>query len=230
LDVFRCELKNIVEPALEDVRPGELVRRATGVRDDTFLIADDDDVDRAFQDLARQLPRSENFLAPLLFGEIGRDQDETCEIVEFERTDRAINGHLAVGGGEGDFFLYALAPSGAQQRLQKRMRPQVREFFQPVADDLLQRPPQHRGESLVAIEDPTLGRQRGGALVHLLEQQAIRMVGAAQRVDLIAFGPAYDQRVDLAAADRFERFFGFAELGAKKFYLISLLRHLRHAP
>ena len=65
--------------------------------------------------------------------------------------------------------------------------------------------------------------ERQRALAHLFDHEAIRLVGAAQRVDLLAFGRADDERLDVPVADGVDRVLGFLEPPAK-------VRHGRRRP
>jgi hypothetical protein len=77
------------------------------------------------------------------------------------------------------------------------------------------------------IQDIAATREDHGALVHLFHEVAIRLLGAAQRVDLIAGGALDDQRVDLALPDRAHHLFGLGEAQPKRvglFVIVGVVR------
>ena len=71
------------------------------------------------------------------------------------------------------------------------------------------------GEALVAVEDRAVGGERQRPFAHLLDHQAVRLIGAAQRVDLLALGRVHDQRFDVAVADRVDRVLGLPQPAAQ---------------
>ena len=76
---------------------------------------------------------------------------------------------------------------------------------------LLQRRVDQLGEAPVAVDDVAVAGQGDGAFLHLLDQRAIRRVGAAQRVDAFAGAVGDQERIDLAVADGPQRLFGLGQ-------------------
>jgi hypothetical protein len=77
----------------------------------------------------------------------------------------------------------------------------------------------HLGESAVAIENDAVGAERQGAFQHLFDENPIGLLGALETEDLIAVGTGDDERIDLAVADRGQRFLGLSKAAAKVFQL-----------
>ena len=59
-------------------------------------------------------------------------------------------------------------------------------------------------------------REDDGAFLHLFDEVAVRLLGAVQRVDLVAAGALDDQRVDLALPNRPQHVLGFGETRAQR--------------
>ena len=62
-----------------------------------------------------------------------------------------------------------------------------------------------------------------GAFLHLFHEVAVRLLGAVQRVDLIAAGALDDQGVDLAMPNRAQHLFGFGEAHAQRLGLFAIV-------
>ena len=71
------------------------------------------------------------------------------------------------------------------------------------------------GEAAVAVDDVARLVSGDGAILHLLDQRAIRRIGAAQRVDALARPIGDEERVDFAVADRAQRLLGLGEARAQ---------------
>ena len=63
-------------------------------------------------------------------------------------------------------------------------------------------------------------REDDGAFLHLFDEVAVRLLGAVQRVDLVAAGALDDQRVDLALPNRPQHLLGFGEARAQRLGLV----------
>ena len=83
------------------------------------------------------------------------------------------------------------------------------------ADHRLERPPTSAAKALVGVEDVAARGEDDGAFLHLFDEVAVRLVGAVQRVDLIARVVVDEQRVDLAVPDRPQHLLGFGEARAQ---------------
>src|SRR5688572_27656976 len=104
------------------------------------------------------------------------------------------------------------------------------ESMETTAHNRLERLPDQRRELGVAVEDVAAGREDERAFLHLLDQPAVGLVGAVQRVDLTAVGALDDQCVDLALTDRAQHFFGLGEAGAQRVDLVAMLTFACHRP
>ena len=80
-----------------------------------------------------------------------------------------------------------------------------------LAGDALGRPSHELRETLIAVEDRSIRRQRQRTLPHLFDHQPVRLVGAAERVNLLAFRRVDDERVDVSVADGADGVFGFLQ-------------------
>ena len=74
-------------------------------------------------------------------------------------------------------------------------------------------------------------REDDGAFLHLFDEVAVRLLGAVQRVDLVAAGALDDQRVDLALPNRPQHLLGFGEARAQRLGLVVMVSVARdHRP
>ncbi len=83
------------------------------------------------------------------------------------------------------------------------------------ADDALERGFDHFGETLVAVENDSVLRGGDGAFLHLLDIDAIPLLGTRETVNLAAGGTIDDDSVHRAALDRIERLLRFPQTVAQ---------------
>ena len=102
-----------------------------------------------------------------------------------------------------------------QKALQRRQVVSLKEVCEGLTGNALGRVGHQLRKALVAIQNRSICRQRERAFAHLLDHQAIRLVGGAQRVDLFAFRSADDERFDVSFADGVDRVFGFLQPSAQ---------------
>jgi hypothetical protein len=95
------------------------------------------------------------------------------------------------------------------------------------ADELLVRHTQQFRKPQIAIDNRSVGAQCGRALLHLLDQHAIRTLGAFKRVDPAAFLVLHDEGIDCAIVYGPQRFLGLFEAPAQfgVFLLQLVYRH-----
>src|SRR5262249_34143601 len=120
-----------------------------------------------------------------------------------------------------------LASPDAQQRGERQTVVFADVTGDRAAADLLDGRVHQLREPTVAVEDVAGRRQRERRLLHLLDQHAIRPVGAFERIDLFggaAAGTLDHQRVHLSRADRVQQLFRLLEAAAR---LLDVER-LRH--
>ena len=99
----------------------------------------------------------------------------------------------------------------------------MHESAEAAADHRLERLAHERREACVGVQDVAAARQDHGAFLHLFDEVAVRLLGAVQRVDLIAAGALDDQGVDLALPNRAQHLFGFGEAHAQRLGLFAMV-------
>ena len=198
----KCGLKRL----LDHVVACKLVRRSTGMDDQSVLVANNDRLRGAVENLARQFLRRDNFLVSLLLGQIGNDQAQAIDTVEMNRVHRTVGGNLRpIFGAENNLRLNPPFLGAREQSFQKPAvvgRDQSRDrrtdnLFQWRADYLRKAP--------VAIQNRAIERQGRSAFMHFLQQNAVRVIRAFERINLLARRCRDDQRIDLAIANRLQR-------------------------
>ncbi len=109
------------------------------------------------------------------------------------------------------------APPGSVAGAQERREIDSVGFGHEAADvpakHRLQRLADECRESRVGVQNVAGLREDDGALAHLFHEVAVWLLGAVQRVDLVASRAADDERVDLTFPKRLKRFLGFREAG-----------------
>ncbi len=108
----------------------------------------------------------------------------------------------------------------------------MHESVEATASHRLERLADERREACVGVQDVAASRQDHGAFLHLFDEVAVRLLGAVQRVDLIAAGALDDQGVDLALPNRPQHLFGFGEARAQRLGLFAIVgvRRRDHRP
>ena len=124
---------------------------------------------------------------------------------------------------------FVLAPSGAQRRGQERPVGLRDQGTDRPADDRLGRQADQLGEAAIAIEDVPDGGQGERALLHLLHEHPVGLLGGLEREQLGAVRALDHERVDLALPDRAQRVLGFLQLPLELLDLLWIPRVVRHA-
>ena len=111
----------------------------------------------------------------------------------------------------------ALPPTASrQQGLKCRPVGGVDESGHAAADHRLERLPHESREAGVCVQDVAATGEDDGAFLHLFNERAVRLLGAAQRIDLSAVGALDDQGINLALTDRLQHVLGFGQARAQR--------------
>ncbi len=105
----------------------------------------------------------------------------------------------------------ALRGRFVEQRLHGRTRALAHPLQQRRSGHFRQRHAEHLREAPVGVEDEAVGGDRQRALAHLLDEDAIRRVGAFEREDAIAVRTGDDDRVHFTRPDRAQRLLCFGQ-------------------
>jgi hypothetical protein len=90
--------------------------------------------------------------------------------------------------------------------------------------------PEYAGEVSIAVKDHRIRRNADGALIHLVDHQAVRVVRRRQRINGFALAAINHQSIYFAVPNRAERVFGFFQSPPEVFnfvsgYLFPCFRH-----
>ena len=147
------------------------------------------------------------FLVAQTFTEIGNNHPDSRAFFKIDRIERELRRNARARVGHHHHLrpgrLLPALPDETTQQITPFSGHELCEF---IAHDLLQRPCDHTGESGVAVKDHARRGQRDGALVHSLDDYAIRMLRAFQCENLLTGRSGHDQRIDVPRADRVEGF------------------------
>src|SRR5258705_2553406 len=121
------------------------------------------------------------------------------------------------------------AAPGAQRRREEQPVRLRDEWGDWSADDGLGRGRDQLGETAIAVEDVPQGGQRERALLHLLDEHPVGLLGGLEGEQLLAVRAFDDEPVDLALANRAQGLVGFLELSLELLDLLWVHRPVRRA-
>ena len=160
-------------------------------------------------------------LPALALRQVRDDHAEDGRALEGQQGEGDLGGDRAPAPPERDLAPADPALGGLQQPAQGDRRLLVQEARERRAQHRLHGHVQQRGQERVAVEHDSVVGQRGRALLHLFHHQAVGLVGALQREDLVFPGGLHDQRVHFAAADGTQRLLQLLQPGAQPLVLFS---------
>ena len=153
----------------------------------------------------RKRSASDRLLVSLLLGEIARDHGDHEDVLVRAAAGRARAGSAArrrrSAAARTRAAGWRRAPhAGAAANRGRSRSGRKRSSGPPITCSSGAR--DHGGKAAVGEQDGAVLAQRDGALLHALDQDAVRLVGALQGVDARAVGTLDDHGVDRARADR----------------------------
>ena len=187
--------------AQQHLRPAE-----DGIERRPQLVADDGEElvaggVRLLRSLAFRLEQAR----PLARGEVGNHHAEGVRVLRRQAVERELHGHrIALGRTQPAFPVRYPRTCGLQERLDSPAGLGLGESVNGMAAHAFERVLQQIGEEPVAVEDGAVPGHGDGALLHLLDEDAKRLFGALECVDLLAVRAVHHDGVHFAAADGVE--------------------------
>ncbi len=209
------EWEALGERQQQRVLAAKLERRSARADHAPVEIAEHDRVDGLLEDRAFERLRRDHRLVGLLPREVRDDQADAAFLGQQRHRDERRH-PAAVLVQQRELALSRRAVLRLDQRGEQRAVDRRHELRERHADQLGDRPADHLRERLIRVEDLAARGQGDRALLHPLDHDAVGTVRAGQRLHLVAVGLRHDERVDLAAADRAQRFLGLVEAQAAR--------------
>ena len=157
----------------------------------------------------------------LLGGQVGDRQTEGQRLGLGDDVGRHHDRDGVAFGVVGQAFVFGGLPAAGllEHRLPFADAFLHQQVVQPASNDGLQRSLEEVGEVAVAVEDGSVGTNRQGPLLHLLDQEAVGPLGGLQGIDALALGAVDHHRIDRSPADGLECLLGLGKLEAQFFQL-----------
>ncbi len=159
--------------------------------------------------------------------QVGNDEAEALDALGDERADGEERGNRAAFDGQQ--MSLVLAASSAQCLAQRRPIGLCDEAADRPADDRLGARSDQLGEPSIAVQDVARRGQRERALLHLLDEHPVGLLGVLEREELRAMRAIDDERVDLALANGAQGLLGFLELTLELLDPFEIHRVVGHA-
>jgi hypothetical protein len=154
----------------------------------------------------------------LVLGEVGHDSAHGAGRARFEGVDRQVRGYdPAAALHETDFTSPGRAVIVMDEVLVGDEIVAEHEAIHRRPNDFVERGVEHRGKAAIRVDDDAVRGHDRRAFIHRLHQDAVRLVGAVEGIDLIPSRTGDDHRIDATGADGAQQVFGFFEARLKLF-------------